>query len=292
MVGTLWSMVATVRSGRRTRAARQAQALERLGRRDLVDQVQVDVEQVGLALGGVDDVAVPHLLAERSRGHVLVPDLIYETLISPYGHCKRDRRAGQGGFRPRRASRAGPLSLAGLVDATGLPRATAHRLAVALEVHGLVRPGRRRPLRPRPPPHRPRPARPGPARPERAAGRHGRERPALRAPGRPPPVRGLAGVAPRPAHDRAVGASLPLDVGLGRQGPPRRREAAAGLGRERGGAGAGGGVGERTRAHGGRRGGGRGVGVGPDRAHDPVARPPLRRRRGRSRRRHSSARCG
>ena len=37
------------------------------------------------------------------------------------------------------ALEAGPLSLAGLVDATGLPRATAHRLAAALEVHGLVR---------------------------------------------------------------------------------------------------------------------------------------------------------
>jgi DNA-binding IclR family transcriptional regulator len=33
----------------------------------------------------------------------------------------------------------GPLSLAQLVDATGLPRPTAHRLAVALEAHGLVR---------------------------------------------------------------------------------------------------------------------------------------------------------
>lgn len=32
-----------------------------------------------------------------------------------------------------------PLSLAELVEATGLSRATAHRLAVALEVHGLVR---------------------------------------------------------------------------------------------------------------------------------------------------------
>ncbi|HMQ27463.1 MAG TPA: IclR family transcriptional regulator [Acidimicrobiales bacterium] len=32
-----------------------------------------------------------------------------------------------------------PLALAGLVDATGLPRATAHRLATALEAHGLVR---------------------------------------------------------------------------------------------------------------------------------------------------------
>lgn len=37
------------------------------------------------------------------------------------------------------ALEAGPLSLGGLVEATGLSRATAHRLAVALEVHGLVR---------------------------------------------------------------------------------------------------------------------------------------------------------
>ena len=36
------------------------------------------------------------------------------------------------------AVEAGPLSLAGLVEATGLRRATAHRLAVALEVHRLV----------------------------------------------------------------------------------------------------------------------------------------------------------
>lgn len=33
----------------------------------------------------------------------------------------------------------GGLDLGGLVEATGLPRATAHRLAVALEGHGLVR---------------------------------------------------------------------------------------------------------------------------------------------------------
>lgn len=33
----------------------------------------------------------------------------------------------------------GPAGLAELVDRTGLPRATAHRLAVALEAHGLVR---------------------------------------------------------------------------------------------------------------------------------------------------------
>ena len=36
------------------------------------------------------------------------------------------------------ALEAGPRGLGDLVAATGLPRATAHRLAVALEVHGLV----------------------------------------------------------------------------------------------------------------------------------------------------------
>jgi DNA-binding IclR family transcriptional regulator len=38
-----------------------------------------------------------------------------------------------------RALAANPLELAALQNATGLPRATAHRLAVALELHGLVR---------------------------------------------------------------------------------------------------------------------------------------------------------
>src|SRR6478609_8598152 len=38
-----------------------------------------------------------------------------------------------------RAVAGGPRTLAQLQQATGLPRATAHRLAVALEQHGLVR---------------------------------------------------------------------------------------------------------------------------------------------------------
>ena len=73
-VGTLWSIVATVRSGRRTGATGQAQAVERLRRRDLVDEVEIDVEEVGLALVVADDVAVPHLLAERraAAGHGLI----------------------------------------------------------------------------------------------------------------------------------------------------------------------------------------------------------------------------
>ena len=36
------------------------------------------------------------------------------------------------------ALESGPLGLAALADVTALPRATAHRLAHALEVHGLV----------------------------------------------------------------------------------------------------------------------------------------------------------
>jgi DNA-binding IclR family transcriptional regulator len=37
------------------------------------------------------------------------------------------------------ALETGPLNLNALVDATGIPRPTAHRLASALEIHGLVR---------------------------------------------------------------------------------------------------------------------------------------------------------
>ena len=47
-------------------AAGQAQAVERLRRRDLVDEVEVDVEEVGLAVGAADDVALPHLLGRAS----------------------------------------------------------------------------------------------------------------------------------------------------------------------------------------------------------------------------------
>ena len=52
------------------RAPGQAQAVEGLRGGDLVDQVQVDVEQVGLAVGGPHDVAVPDLLGECRGGGV------------------------------------------------------------------------------------------------------------------------------------------------------------------------------------------------------------------------------
>ena len=52
----------------------QAQAVEGLGRGDLVDEVEVDVEQVGFAVALVDDVAVPDLLGQGPRplAHVCV----------------------------------------------------------------------------------------------------------------------------------------------------------------------------------------------------------------------------
>ena len=63
-VGTLWSSVASVRSGRRTCAVRQAQAVEGLRRGHLVEEVEIDVEKVGLSRSATDDVLVPHLLGQ------------------------------------------------------------------------------------------------------------------------------------------------------------------------------------------------------------------------------------
>jgi len=49
-VGTLWSAVARVRSGRRTVLV-ETKAVEGLGARDFVHEVKVDVEQGRLASG-------------------------------------------------------------------------------------------------------------------------------------------------------------------------------------------------------------------------------------------------
>ena len=61
---TLWSIVASVRSGRRTLRPGQPEALERLRRGHLVDEVEVDVEQVGQPLVAPHDVALPDLVEE------------------------------------------------------------------------------------------------------------------------------------------------------------------------------------------------------------------------------------
>ena len=82
-VGTLWSSVARVRSGRRTGAAGQPQPVERLRGGDLVDQVEVDEEQVGLALGAADDVLVPDLLAQRPT-HDPLPSCVVSHGCTPH----------------------------------------------------------------------------------------------------------------------------------------------------------------------------------------------------------------
>ena len=59
VVGTLWSTVAMVAIGAAHLAAGEAQTLKGLRRSDLVEQLQVDVEQGGLALGLDHDVLLP-----------------------------------------------------------------------------------------------------------------------------------------------------------------------------------------------------------------------------------------
>ena len=66
-VGTLWSAVARVRSGRRTSPAGKPKRLERLRRGHLVHEVKVDVEErVG------DLVRVPDLVEESLRHQLLL----------------------------------------------------------------------------------------------------------------------------------------------------------------------------------------------------------------------------
>ena len=132
-----------------------------------------------------------------------------------------------------------PASLAELVARTGLPRATAHRLAVALEGHRLVQ----------------RTAdgawAPGPALaelgrsgtglaeiaeppPRGAARRQRRERPVLRARGRHPGLRRRGRADQRPArhgagrraaaHDGRVGRARPARLRAGRRGHPAAAE--------------------------------------------------------------------
>ena len=140
------------------RAAGQAQAVEGLRAGHLVDEVEVDVEEVGLARAGVDDVAVPDLLGQRGgRCHGSLPRSLHslrltsETLFSSRGHdCTQHRRAGQGRGRPRRPGPgrppAGPGRAGGGVVAApghGLP----HRRRPGGPRAGAAR--RRRPLRPR-----------------------------------------------------------------------------------------------------------------------------------------------
>ena len=64
-VGTLWSAVASVRSGRRTGRPARRRPVEGLRARDLVDEVQVDVEQTVGDLVQVPDAVEERLAHER-----------------------------------------------------------------------------------------------------------------------------------------------------------------------------------------------------------------------------------
>ena len=134
-------------------AAGQAQAVEGLRAGHLVDEVEVDVEQVGLARRrrGRRGGPRPSRPASWVRPCVMVAVSLSETLISSRGHdCKRRRRARQGGGRARRpgpgaaAARPGRAGGGdGAAPGDGLPPRRGARGARARA------PRRRRPLRAR-----------------------------------------------------------------------------------------------------------------------------------------------
>jgi DNA-binding IclR family transcriptional regulator len=126
-------------------ATSEPQAVEGLRAGDLVHEVEVDVEKIRLTVCAPDDVLVPHLLG-HCAAHV---DL--RCAFLRLGLASRDTRrqyqvmdnsSGVGVLDKAAvvlaALESGPATLAGLVQATGLARPTAHRLAVALEHHRLV----------------------------------------------------------------------------------------------------------------------------------------------------------
>ena len=122
------------------RAAGQPQPVEGLRAGDLVHEVQVDVEQVGLALGPSHDVRLPDLLGQRACHRDALLGLASQPMRRQYRYM--DNSSGVGVLDKAAivlgALEAGPASLAALVQATGLARPTAHRLAIALEHHRLV----------------------------------------------------------------------------------------------------------------------------------------------------------
>ena len=122
-------------------AAAEAQAVERLRAGDLVDEVQVDVEEVGLARRRAHEVALPHLLRQGSWCAVLSTCVSHPEIVFLTSGQRIERRGPrQGRCRaPRAGARSGRAGSPSCRPSTGLPRATAHRLAGALEQHGLVR---------------------------------------------------------------------------------------------------------------------------------------------------------
>ena len=116
-------------------AAGLAQPVERLRAGHLVQQVQVDVEQIGLALRAAHHVGVPDLLGERTAHHALSLRLRLAFRDGSIHYMNNSSGVGvlDKTISVLSALESGPASLAQLVKATGLARPTAHRIAVALE---------------------------------------------------------------------------------------------------------------------------------------------------------------
>ena len=125
-------------------------------------------------------------------------------------------------------------SLAELVERTKLPRATAHRLAQALEIHRMLVRDTQGRWRPGPAPGRAgqrrarRAADRGRAAAHRTARRHRRERAALPAPRRRAGLRGRRRTRQRPARHRAGRLGAADDGRLGRADPARLGAAGGG----------------------------------------------------------------
>ena len=178
----------------------------------------------------------------------------------------------------------GPKNLTELVTATGLPRATAHRLAVALAGARAGPSRRRRKVRAR---VRAGDARPGCAR-QRARWRSSLVPPStqlrdeteesaqLYVPRRRPPrLHRVARVASRLAHDRRRRRGVAAGRRLRGARTARRPGSGGRVGRERRGTRGRRGVGERAGSRPKRRGGRGDQRVRSDRAHHPPARSPL-----------------
>ena len=68
------------------RASVQPETVERLRTRDLVNQVQVDVEQVWFAIGSMNDVTLPDLLSKRLRHECSSPSDVRARLLPGAPH--------------------------------------------------------------------------------------------------------------------------------------------------------------------------------------------------------------
>ena len=123
-VGTLWSAVASVRSGRRTVRPASRRPVERLRAGHLVDEVQVDVEQAGRDLVGAPrscraaSVACVGLLGRQLRRRPA------ETTASSRASPGRGSRSGGAGRRRRSRSRRGELVARPSQGSTTLPAST------------------------------------------------------------------------------------------------------------------------------------------------------------------------